>query len=126
MKILVLILDFISEAWGLIFKVALVIIAIVVVVGFIQSCSANATLSEHSSCKQFAQADTTAQNNVLQNMMVSHHDQGSVSVTGSSVLLYCEFHDDSSPIDGIYNGGNVGQQPAQALHTTYFHDRHSW
>lgn len=58
--------------------------------------------------------------------MVSHNTQGSVSVTRFSVTLYCEVHDENSPIDGIYNGGNVGQQPAQALHTTYFHVRHSW
>lgn len=106
MKIVVLILDFISEAWSLIFKLALVIIAIVVVVGFIRSCTANATLNEHSSCSQFGQADTTTQNNVLQQMMVSHHDQqGSVALTRASVSLYCDFHDNSSPIDGIYSAG---------------------
>lgn len=126
MKILELIVGLISEAWGLIFKLALVVIAIVVVVGFIQSCSANATLSEHSSCKQFAQADTTTQNKVLQDMLASHHDQDSISITRASVSLYCEFHDDSSPIDGVYNSSNVGQQQAQALHTMYFHYRHSW
>lgn len=116
MKVLVLILDLISGAWSLIFKVALVIIAIVVVVGFINSCSANATLSEHSSCKQFAQADTTTQNKVLQDMIVAHNSQSSVSLVRFSVTLYCNLHDGSSPIDGIYNSSNVGQRPAQALH----------
>ena len=101
---------------GLIFKGALVILAIVVVVGFIRSCSANATLSEHSSCQQFEQADATTQNKVLQDMMISHHSQGSVSVTRFSVTFYCNVHDENSPIDGIYGSGNVGQQPAQALH----------
>ena len=116
MNILALIFDFISEAWGLIFKGALVVLAIVVIVGFIKSCTANATLSEHSSCQQFEQADTTTQDKVLQDMMISHHSQGSVSVTRFSVTLYCNVHDENSPIDGIYGSGNVGQQPAQALH----------
>lgn len=116
MKILALIFGLISEVWGLIFKGALVILAIVVVVGFIRSCSANATLSEHSSCNQFEQADASTQNKVLQDMMISHHSQDSVSVTRFSVTLYCNVHDENSPIDGIYGSGNVGQQPAQALH----------
>jgi hypothetical protein len=116
MKILSLIFDLISEAWGLILKGALVILAIVVIVGFIKSCTANATLSEHSGCQQFEQADTTTQDKVLQDMIVAHHSQSSVSVTRFSVTLYCNVHDDNSPIDGIYGSGNVGQQSAQALH----------
>ena len=116
METLALIFAFISEAWGLIVKVALVILAIVVIVGFIKSCTANATLSEHSSCQQFGQADTTTQDKVLQDMIAAHHSQDSVSVTRFSVTLYCNVHDDNSPIDGVYSGGNVGQQPPQALH----------
>lgn len=112
MKTLALIFDFISDAWGLIVKVALVILAIVVIVGFLKSCAANATLSEHSSCQQFEQADTTTQDKVLQDMMAAHHSQGSVSVTRFSVTLYCNVHDDNSPIDGIYNSSNVSQQSA--------------
>lgn len=125
MKVAALIFGFISEAWSLLFKIALVIVAIVVVVGFIRGCATNATLSEHSSCQQFAQADTTTQNNVLQDMMTAHHSQGGVALERDSVILYCQLHDSSSPIDGIYNSSNV-EQPAQALHTAYFHDRHSW
>jgi hypothetical protein len=124
-KVAALIFGFISEAWSLLFKIALVIVAIVVVIGFIQSCTANATLSEHSSCQQFAQADTTTQNKVLQDMMTAHHSQGGVALERDSVILYCQFHDSSSPIDGIYNSSNA-EQPAQALHTTYFYDRRSW
>jgi outer membrane murein-binding lipoprotein Lpp len=116
MKIVELIFEFISEAWGLIYKLALVILAIVVIVAFIKGCAANATLNEHSSCQQFQQADTATQDKVLQDMMAAHHDQGSVSVTRFSVTLYCNVHDDNSPIDGIYNSSNAGQQSAQALH----------
>ncbi len=116
MKTVALIFGLISEAWGLIFKGALVILAIVVVVGFIRSCSANATLSEHSSCQQFAQADASTQNKVLQDMVVAHHDQGGVSIAHFPVTLYCDTHDQSSPIDGVYSAGNVDQQPAHALH----------
>jgi len=116
MKVFAVIFGLISEAWGLIFKLAIVILVIVGIVGFIKSCTANATLSEHSSCQQFGQADTTTQNKVLQDMMASHHDQGSISTTLFSVTLYCEIHDQNSPIDGVYNSGNVGQQPAQVLH----------
>lgn len=116
MEILDLIFGLISEAWGLIFKIALVVIAIVVVVGFIKGCTANATLSEHSSCQQFEQADTTTQDKVLQDMIVAHHSYDGLSLTRLSVTLYCNVHDDNSPIDGVYSGGNVGKQPAQALH----------
>ena len=124
MKVAALIFGLISEAWSLLFKIALVIIAIVVVVGFIRGCAANATLSEHSSCQQFAQADTTTQNQVLQDMMTAHHSQGGITLERDSVILYCQFHDSSSPIDGIYNSSHL-EQPAQALHIAYFHDRHS-
>ena len=68
MKTLDLIFGLISGAWGLIFKLALVVIAIVVIVGFIKSCTADATLSEQSSCQQFEQADTTTQDKVLQDI----------------------------------------------------------
>ena len=116
MKILALIFGLVSEAWGLIFKLAIVIVVIVGIWGFINSRIANATLSEHSSCQQFEQADASTQNKVLQDMMVSHHDQGSITLTRLSLTLYCNVHDGNSPIDGIYSSGNVSQQPAQALH----------
>ena len=115
MKIISLIFDLINGAWSLIFKVALVIIAIVVVVGFVSSCMTNATLSEHSSCKQFEQADTTTQDNVLRDMMTAHNNQGSLSTTRFSVTLYCNVHDENSPIDGIYNSSNVDQARFLAL-----------
>ncbi len=116
MKTLALIFTLINEAWGLIFKVALVILAIVVVVGFLKSCMANATLNEHSSCQQFEQADTTTQDNVLQNMIAAHHDQEGITIVRFSVTLYCNVHDENSPIDGVYGSSNLGQQSAEALH----------
>jgi hypothetical protein len=116
MKTAALIFAFISEAWGLLFKLAIVILVIAGIWIFISNYFANATLNEHSSCKQFEQADTSTQNKVLQDMMTAHHDQGSVSTALFSLTLYCDTHDQNSPIDGIYSGGNVGQQPAQALH----------
>lgn len=112
MKILAFIFAFINEAWGLIFKAALVILAIVVVVGFIRGCAANATLNEHSSCQQFAQADATTQDKVLQDMTVAHGgSKSSVATTRFSVTLYCDFHSEDSPIDGIYNSSETGRQP---------------
>jgi hypothetical protein len=39
---------------------------------------ANATLSERSSCQQFEQADTITQDEVLQDMIASHHSYDSV------------------------------------------------
>ena len=116
MKVVAVIFALIGEAWGLIFKLAIVVVAIVIAWSFISSCAANATLSEHSSCQQFQQADTSTQNKVLQDMMNAHNDQDGLATTRFSVTLYCEVHDSSSPIDGIYSGGNVGNQPAQAVH----------
>ena len=115
MKILATIFDLISGTWGLIVKIALVILAIVVVVGFVKSCAANASLDEHSSCQQFEQADSATQDRVLQDMMTAHHDQGNIALTRASLTLYCNVYGGNAPIDGIYNGGDVGQQPAQAL-----------
>ena len=109
MKIAALIFGAISELWGLIFKLAIVVIVIVAAVAFVKSCAANATLSEHSSCQQFSQADTTTQDKVLRDMMTAHHDPlPSLSVTRFSVTLYCDTHDDSSPIDGVYNSSDAG------------------
>ena len=116
MKTLGFILDLISGTWSLIFKIAIVIIVIVGVVSFIKSCANNATLNEHSSCQQFEQADTTTQNKVLQDMIAAHHDQSSTSTALFSVTLYCNFHDQNAPIDGVYNSSNADQQPVQALH----------
>ncbi|HEU5374400.1 MAG TPA: hypothetical protein VFV38_03090, partial [Ktedonobacteraceae bacterium] len=81
------------------------------VVGLVKSCSANATLNEHSSCNQFAQADTATQDKVLQDMMAAHPDtQDSLTLTRASVTLYCDVHDGNSPIDGIYGDGYSGQR----------------
>jgi hypothetical protein len=49
-------------------------------------------------------------------MVAAHHSYDSLSLTRLSVTFYCNVHDDNSPIDGIYGSGNVGKQPAQALH----------
>jgi hypothetical protein len=115
MKTLALISGLISGTWSFIFKAAIIIVVIVGIVGFVKSCSSNATLNEHSSCQQFEQADATTQDKVLQDMMTAHHDQSGVSTARFSVTLYCNFHDQNSPVDGVYNSSNVGQ-PAQALH----------
>lgn len=120
MKTLAVIFGLISEAWGLIVKVALVILAIVVIVGFLKSCSANATLNEHSSCQQFEQADGATQDKVLQDMMAAHGSQGSLSVVRFSVELYCKVHDDNSPIDGIYSSSSAGQQSVAIVTTHSF------
>ena len=114
MKAVAFIFDLISGTWSLIFKLAIVIVVIVGIWSFVNSCAANATLNEHSSCKQFDQADATTQDKVLQDMMTSHHSQDGISIERFSVTLYCDTHDENSPIDGIYNSSNVGQQPAIA------------
>lgn len=108
--VLVSIFGLISEGWNLIFKLALVIIAIVVVVGVVKSCAANATLNEHSSCQQFAQADTATQNKVLQDMLNARGDKSGIVTARFSVTLYCDVHDPDSPIDGIYNSSSISQQ----------------
>lgn len=115
MKALALIFEFISEAWGLIYKLALVVIAIVIAVSFIKSCTANATLNEQSSCQQFQQADTTTQNKVLQDMMAAHNTVDGLATTRFSVELYCQFHDSNSPIDGIYNSSKADEQSVLVL-----------
>ena len=110
---LLLLFAFIAEAWGLIYKVAIVILVIVGVVIFIQS---RAPLTEHSSCQQFEQADADAQTKVLQDMMAAHHDTSSIQTARFSVNLYCNVYGPSAPIDGVYSSGGVGKQPAEALH----------
>jgi hypothetical protein len=117
---LVLVLDLISSAWDLILKIAFVIFVVALAVGFIKSC-AGGGLNEHSSCQQFQQADSSAQNKVLQDMMTAHHDQSSVSTARFSVTLYCNIYGGSAPIDGVYSSGDLGQQPAQALHISQRH-----
>lgn len=116
MRILAVIIDLISGTWSLIFKVAIVIVVIVGIVSFVKSCANNATLSEHSSCQQFEQADSTTQDKVLQDMLTAHNDQSSVSTARFSVTLYCNLHDPNSPIDGVYSSGDVEHPPVQALY----------
>jgi hypothetical protein len=102
MKTFDLIFGLISGAWGLVFKLALIVIAIVYVVGFIKTFTANATLDERSSCQQFQQAAAATQDKVFQDMMNAHNDHGSLSLTRTSVTLYCDFHASSSPIDAVF------------------------
>ena len=116
MKALALIFGTINGIWSLIYKLAIVIIVGVGIWAFVNSCVANATLSEHSSCQQFQQADTNTQNKVLQDMITAHHDIDGLTLTRLSVTLYCDTHDSSSPIDGIYNGGHVDQQLALVVY----------
>ena len=108
----------IGEGWGLIYRLALVILAIVFVVFFIKGCAANATLNEHSSCSQYEQADTDTQNKVLQQMMNAHNDHSSVEFARTDVELYCTIKGDNAPIDGVYSSGHVGRQPSQAFRTS--------
>lgn len=106
----------IGEGWGLIYRLAIVVIAIAFIVFLIKGCAANATLNEHSSCSQYEQADTDTQNKVLQQMMNAHNDHSSVEFARTNVELYCTIKGDNAPIDGVYSGGDVGQPPSQALH----------
>lgn len=116
MKTVALIFGAISEIWSLLFKLAIIIIVIVGIWVFVSSRIANATLSEHSSCQQFEQADTNTQNKVLQDMITAHHDIDGLTLTRFSVTLYCDTHDSSSPIDGVYNGGHVDRQLATVVY----------
>ena len=118
MKTLEIIVGLLGEGWNLILKLAVVIFVIFLVVGFIRSCSANATLNEHSSCQQFAQADTDTQNKVLQDMMNAHGDHESIQTARFSVTLYCNVYGDSAPIDGIYGSGLNSQRSASAMHVS--------
>ncbi|WIG61216.1 MAG: hypothetical protein OJF49_003964 [Ktedonobacterales bacterium] len=118
MKALGIIIGLIGEGWNAIIKLAVVIFVIFLVVGFIRSCSANATLNEHSSCQQFAQADTDTQNKVLQDMMNAHGNHDSIQTVRFSVTMYCNVYGDSAPIDGIYSSGMLNQGSAQAVRVT--------
>ncbi len=114
MKTLAIIADLITGAWGLIFKLALVVIAIALAVSFIHSCGSG--LTEHSSCQDYQQASTDAQNKVIEDMIAAHGgSKNSFATTRASVELYCTFHAPDSPIDGIYSSGQVGQPLAQVL-----------
>lgn len=106
----------ISGTWSLLFKLAIVILVIVGIVSYISSCANNASLSEHSSCQQFEQADSSTQDKVLQDMLTAHHDTLGLSTIRLSVGLYCNLHDPNSPIDGVYNSSHLGQQPALAVY----------
>jgi hypothetical protein len=116
MKTLAIIADLINGAWGLIFKLALVVIAIALAVSFFNSC-AGGGLTEHSSCQDYQKADTDAQNKVIEDMIAAHGgNKNSFATTRASVELYCNFHSPDSPIDGIYSSGKVSQPIVQALH----------
>lgn len=116
MKIAALIFGAISEIWSLIFKIAIVIAVAVGIWAFINSCAANATLNEHSSCQQFQQADTSTQDKVLQDMLTAHNDHTGLTLVRFSVTLYCNTHDGSSPIDGVYSSGINGLHSLQAIY----------
>lgn len=116
MKTIAIIIGAISEIWSLLFKIAIVIVVIVGIWAFINSRIANATLNERSSCQQFQQADTATQNKVLQDMMTAHHDTTGLALTRFSVTFYCNVHDGSSPIDGVYSSGHVDRQLAEAIY----------
>lgn len=91
------------ELPGLI-KGILVIGVIIVVIVAVTNLN-NGGLTEHSSCQQFEQADSDAQNKVLQQMMAAHNDPSSnIGETRFSLTLYCNVMGPSAPIDGIYNG----------------------
>ena len=109
------ILALISGAWGLIAGAATIIIVVIGGIAIISNITASATLTEHSSCQQFEQASSDAENKVLQEMMASHHDTSSVQEARFSLNLYCNVEGPSAPIDGIYGRGSVGTQPVAAL-----------
>ena|SRR5579884_878570 len=116
MKALEVIFDLIIGTGNFIYKLAIVIIVGVAIWAVVSTCASNATLSEHSSCQQFEQADTSTQDKVLQQMMSAHNDRGSLSLTRFSLTLYCNTHDPNSPIDGIYSSGNADRQSVPALY----------
>ncbi len=97
-------------------KGALASLVLMIVAGPLASCSVSPALTEHSSCKQFREADSAAQNQVLQDMMAAHHDHGSLSTAHLSVTLYCNVYGDGAPIDGVYGSG-TGSQPPTSIPT---------
>jgi hypothetical protein len=115
-EVLGLIAVLIGEGWGLIYRLAIVVIAIAFIVFLIKGCAANATLNEHSSCSQYEQADTDTQNKVLQQMLDAHNDHSDIQFARTNVELYCTIKGDNAPIDGVYSGGHIDQQPSRALH----------
>ncbi len=78
-------IDLIGGAWRLILGIGVILF----VVFLIRSCVTSATLNEHSSCGDFAQASADDQNRVLQDMRAAHHDTSSIQTTRVSLNLYC-------------------------------------
>ncbi len=109
MNILVLIVALFGELTSSVYRIAVVILVIVGAAALINSCAANATLNEHSSCQQFANASSSAQDGALQSMMTAHNDHSTISGARASVTLYCDLYGGNAPIDGIYSGGNIHQ-----------------
>ena len=111
--------DLIGGAWRLILGIGVVLF----VVFLIRGCVTSATLNEHSSCGDFAQASSDDQNRALQDMRAAHHDTSSIQATRVSLNLYCTIYGDSAPIDGIYGDGSnssIGPQRAEARHGSPF------
>ncbi|MGH2487683.1 MAG: hypothetical protein ACRDHE_16905 [Ktedonobacterales bacterium] len=98
--------------WEFIWKLTVVIL--VVVGGFIliKQFVASHSLSTSSNCQQFQQADSGAQDRVLQQLITEHHDLNSVATDRLLMNLYCNLYGGSAPLEGAYGSGDVGQQPA--------------
>jgi len=97
-----------GSLWGLISRVVIAILLIVGGIAIFHALFPDVGLNEHSTCQQFEQADTDAQNRVLQDMLTAHNDPNpsqDVGLARFSVEAYCFTHSDSSPIDGIYSSG---------------------
>jgi hypothetical protein len=105
---LVLVVGLGSGLWGLISRVVIAIVVIFLGIAAFHAIFPDVGLNEHSSCQQFEQADTNAQNQVLQDMLTAHHDPNPSQDVGEarfSVTLYCNIYGDNAPIDGIYSSG---------------------
>ena len=105
-----------GELTRIIYRLVIAGLVIVGLIVLVVSCANNASLNEHSSCQQFAQADSSTQDKVLQDMMNAHNDHESIQLARASLNLYCDVYGGSAPIDGIYGGGDVAPQSGQALH----------
>lgn len=80
-------------------------LAVIVVVVVAVHSATSPSLTEHSTCQQFQQADSDAQTTVLQTMMQAHNTPSDqLQTTRFSLNLYCNVYGPSAPIDGIYNG----------------------
>lgn len=101
-----LIADLIGGTWNLLVSAAVIIVVVVGGIAFIKS-HFGSSLNEHSTCQQFEQADASAQDKVLQDMITAHGGHDSVTTARFSVNLYCSIYGGGAHIDGVYGSGYV-------------------